>query len=107
MLLRQSDVKLIRKQDYIQAPNYNGYRSLHLDVEIPVYLSDKTELVQAEVQLRTIGMDFWASLEHDLRYKSDKDIPHSIIEQMQTAMGYASDKAEELRQNILIFRFWR
>ncbi|MBQ7930237.1 MAG: GTP pyrophosphokinase family protein, partial [Clostridia bacterium] len=82
MLLRQSDVKLIRRQDYIRQPNYNGYRSLHLDVEIPVYLSDKTEFVAVEVQIRTVAMDFWASLEHDLRYKSNKEIPEGIIEQM-------------------------
>ena len=82
MLLRQSDVKLIRRQDYIRQPNYNGYRSLHMDVEIPVYLSDKTEFVAVEVQIRTVAMDFWASLEHDLRYKSNKEIPEGIIEQM-------------------------
>lgn len=98
MLLRQSDVKLVRRQDYIQTPNYNGYRSLHLDVEIPVYLSDKTELVQAEVQLRTIGMDFWASLEHDLRYKSDKNIPHSIIEQMLACAAEIEDIDKRMQE---------
>lgn len=82
MLLRQSDVKLIRRQDYIATPNYNGYRSLHLDVEIPVYLSDKTEYVGVEVQIRTVAMDFWASLEHDLRYKSSKQIPEGIGSEM-------------------------
>lgn len=91
MLLRQSDIKLIRQQDYIKTPNYNGYRSLHLDVEIPVFLSDKTEFVQAEVQLRTIGMDFWASLEHDLRYKSTKNIPSVIIEQMLSCAAEIAD----------------
>ena len=98
MLLRQSDVKLIRRQDYIDTPNYNGYRSLHLDVEIPVYLSDKTELVQAQVQLRTIGMDFWASLEHDLRYKSDKNIPHSIIEQMLACAAEIEDIDKRMQE---------
>ena len=91
MLLRQSDVNLISRQDYISRPNYNGYRSLHLDVEIPVYLSDKTEFVAVEVQIRTVGMDFWASLEHDLRYKSDKQIPDGIISEMLTC---AADIAE-------------
>ena len=75
MLLRQSDVRLIERTDYIKNPNFNGYRSLHLDVEIPVYLSSKTEYARAEIQLRTVAMDFWASLEHDLRYKSTKNIP--------------------------------
>lgn len=66
MLLRQSDVRLIERTDYIKNPNFNGYRSLHLDVEIPVYLSSKTEYARAEIQLRTVAMDFWASLEHEI-----------------------------------------
>ena len=82
MLLRQSDIRLLREQDYIREPNYNGYRSLHLDIELPIYLSEKTEMVKAEVQLRTVAMDFWASLEHDLRYKSDKEIPAGLVSQM-------------------------
>ena len=82
MLLRQSDVRLIERTDYIKNPNFNGYRSLHLDVEIPVYLSSKTEYARAEIQLRTVAMDFWASLEHDLRYKSTKNIPEDISREM-------------------------
>ena len=82
MLLRQSDIRLIKRHDYIETPNYNGYRSLHLDIEIPIYLSDHTEYVCVEVQLRTVAMDFWASLEHDLRYKSDKPIPEEIGQEM-------------------------
>lgn len=82
MLLRQSDLKLIKRQDYIQKPNYNGYRSLHLDIQIPIFLSDKTEYVNVEVQIRTVAMDFWASLEHDLRYKSGKDTPEEINREM-------------------------
>jgi len=82
MLLRQSDIRLLREQDYIREPNYNGYRSLHLDIELPIYLSERTEMVKAEVQLRTVAMDFWASLEHDLRYKSDKEIPAGLGSQM-------------------------
>ncbi len=82
MLLRQSDIKLLKKHDYIKQPNYNGYRSLHLDIEIPIYLSDRTEYVCAEVQLRTVAMDFWASLEHHLRYKSNKNIPSDLCSEM-------------------------
>jgi len=82
MLLRQSDIKLIKRQDYIEHPNYNGYRSLHLDIQIPIFLSDKTEYVNVEIQLRTVAMDFWASLEHDLRYKSGKDTPEEINMEM-------------------------
>lgn len=70
MLERQSDVESIRRRDYIAHPKENGYRSLHLIVRVPVYLSDRTEHVPVEVQIRTIAMDFWASLEHELRYKA-------------------------------------
>ena len=83
MMTRQADIQLIRRQDYIQTPNYNGYRSLHLDIRLPVYLSDRTEQVIAEIQIRTIAMDFWASLEHDIRYKVDKTrLPAGINEEM-------------------------
>ena len=83
MLLRQSDMELVKRQDYIKTPNYNGYRSLHLDLRVPIFLSDRTEHVLAEVQLRTVAMDFWASLEHDLRYKADKSaLPEGINEEM-------------------------
>ncbi len=82
MLLRQSGLKLIKRQNYIENPNYNGYRSLHLDLEVPIYLSDKTEYVMVEVQIRTIAMDFWGSLEHDLRYKANKNIPDDICKDM-------------------------
>ena len=79
MLERQKDVEIIKRQDYIRTPNYNGYRSLHLDIRVPVYLSNRTEYVMAEIQIRTIAMDFWASLEHDIRYKADMSAitPHT------------------------------
>lgn len=83
MLMRQTDLEIVKVQDYIKTPNYNGYRSLHLDIKVPVYLSDRTEYVVAEVQIRTIAMDFWASLEHDIRYKADKSkLPDGINEEM-------------------------
>ena len=91
MLLRQSDVRLIYEQDYIKTPNYNGYRSLHLDIQIPIYLAEKTEYVSVEVQLRTVAMDFWASLEHDLRYKSTKTLPDGIHERMLQCAGEIAD----------------
>ena len=75
MFLMQDDIKLIRKKDYIANPKSNGYRSLHLIVEVPIFLTDAKEYVRAEVQFRTIAMDFWASLEHQLKYK--KDIPYA------------------------------
>lgn len=83
MLERQEDLEIVKRQDYIETPNYNGYRSLHLDVRVPVYLSDRTEHVVAEIQIRTIAMDFWASLEHDIHYKADRTkLPAGIDEEM-------------------------
>ena len=81
----QSDIEIVTEKDYISNPKPNGYRSLHLDIQIPIYLSDHTEHVNVEVQLRTVAMDFWASLEHDLRYKSQKDIPPHICQEMWDA----------------------
>lgn len=69
LLLQQDDIKLLRRSDYIKEPKESGYRSLHLVIEIPVFLSDKTEHVPVEIQIRTIAMDTWASLEHELKYK--------------------------------------
>jgi len=77
-LLQQDDVTLIEKKDYIQNPKPSGYRSLHLIVEIPIFLQNEKRPMKVEVQLRTIAMDFWASLEHKLRYK--KNIPDEEAE---------------------------
>lgn len=71
MLLKQDDVRLIASKDYIQNPKPNGYRSLHLIIEIPVFFSEGKELIRVEIQIRTVAMDFWASLEHQIRYKND------------------------------------
>ncbi len=71
MLLQQDDIHLVKKKDYIQHPKPNGYRSLHLIVEIPVFFSQGKELMRVEVQIRTVAMNFWASLEHQIQYKND------------------------------------
>ncbi len=75
-LCSQDDIRLLEKKDYIKNPKPNGYRSLHLIVEIPIFLMDGKKYMRVEVQFRTIAMDFWASLEHKLKYK--KDIPGDI-----------------------------
>jgi putative GTP pyrophosphokinase len=99
MLLRQADLRLVDRNDYIQNPSPNGYRSLHLDLEVPVYLAEHTELVTVEVQIRTVAMDFWASLEHDLRYKTDKNIPNEmLLEMVQCAEEIA--RIDQTMQNI-------
>ena len=78
MLIAQNDITLITKKDYIENPKPNGYRSLHLVISVPVFLLDGREEVPVEVQIRTVAMDFWASLEHNLRYKKTKEIPARI-----------------------------
>lgn len=70
LLQRQDDLEIVTVKDYIAEPKPNGYRSLHIIVRIPVYFMDKKEMVPVEVQIRTIAMDFWASLEHGLKYKA-------------------------------------
>ena len=67
--LKQDDIRLVERKDYIANPKSNGYRSLHLIVEIPIFLHDHKRLMRVEVQFRTISMDWWASLEHKIRYK--------------------------------------
>ncbi len=78
MLLKQPDLTLIKQNDYIEEPKESGYRSLHLVMEIPVYLSKTEHHVRVEIQLRTIAMDFWASLEHQIHYKNSAQVPESI-----------------------------
>ena len=82
MLTRQPDINLVEKKDYIAKPKPNGYRSLHLIVEIPVFLSERVMAVPVEVQLRTVAMDFWASLEHKIYYKYDPDVPLALRDEL-------------------------
>lgn len=77
-LLQQDDITLVEIKDYIKNPKESGYRSLHLIIEIPIFLENEKKNMKVEVQLRTIAMDFWASLEHKLRYK--KNIPSEEAE---------------------------
>ena len=85
-LLRQDDVELVERKDYIASPKPNGYRSLHLIVETPIFLHNQTRKMKVEVQLRTIAMDWWASLEHKIRYKKDlPDDPHIAQELLACA----------------------
>ena len=82
LLGKQDDLRILRVRDYIKCPKPNGYRSLHLIVEVPVFLSSGKELLPVEVQIRTIAMDFWASLEHQLRYKEATNVPESLNQQL-------------------------
>ncbi len=83
LLTSQDDITLITTKDYIKNPKENGYRSLHLIVSIPIFLAESTENVKAEVQIRTIAMDMWASLEHELKYKSEDYVSDRLKERLK------------------------
>lgn len=93
-LLAQDDVTLIEKKDYIHSPKKNGYRSLHLIVSIPIFLASEKREMQVEIQLRTIAMDIWASLEHQMSYKKENDITEGLsAELLECAeLAYALDE---------------
>lgn len=81
-LLSQDDITLISKKDYIREPKTNGYRSLHLIVTVPIFLADEKRLMKVEIQLRTIAMDSWASLEHQLRYKKEFEFTDQMADEL-------------------------
>lgn len=85
LLRGQDDVTVLEERDYIQNPKPNGYRSLHLILRVPVYLCDGKEFVRVEVQIRTVAMDFWATLEHQLRYKDPSLIPQALSQELVNA----------------------
>lgn len=91
MFVRQDDVTLVQIKDYIKKPKPNGYRSLHLTIEIPVYFSDSKRKLRVEVQIRTIAMDFWASLEHDMKYKKDLDTLPALKEELKQCAEVIAD----------------
>jgi len=82
LLGNHDDLIIVRERDYINNPKKNGYRSLHLVIQVPVFFSDRKEFVPVEVQIRTIAMDFWASLEHHIRYKTEEHIDSEIAKKL-------------------------
>jgi putative GTP pyrophosphokinase len=90
LLSGQPDVTVLEVKDYIAKPKPNGYKSLHLIVEIPVFLSTGVEHIKVEVQIRTIAMDFWASLEHKIYYKYNRAVPDSLLTDLKLAADVAS-----------------
>ena len=90
-LLQQDDIRLIEQKDYIKHPKENGYRSLHLILEAPIFLAERTQPVRIELQIRTMAMDFWASLEHKIHYKFEGDAPESIKNELVECARMVSD----------------
>lgn len=81
-LLKQDDITLICEKDYIKNPKPNGYRSLHLIISVPIFLEHEKKSMKVEIQLRTIAMDTWASLEHQIRYKKDFEFSQNMAEEL-------------------------
>lgn len=96
MLTRQPDLTLLQTKDYIKEPKDNGYQSLHLIVSVPVFLSDRTVEVPVELQIRTIAMDFWASVEHQIYYKYDGAVPAHLREDLRRVASIATDLDEQV-----------
>ena len=103
MIAKQDDITVIAVKDYINNPKENGYRSYHMIVEIPVFFSDKKQNLRVEIQIRTIAMDFWASLEHQLKYKKNIEEEEKIISELKecaTLISYTDVKMQEIRDKI-------
>ena len=83
LLLKQDDISLILEKNYIKNPKPNGYRSLHIVVDVPIYMSQGRLFIPVEIQIRTVAMDFWATLEHGIRYKATDQVPQSIVDELR------------------------
>lgn len=103
MLVQQDDIELIRVKDYIKNPKENGYRSYHMIVEIPVFFSSEKRPMRVEVQIRTVAMNFWASLEHQLKYKKDIDNAEQVMAKLKECaetIAETDEKMYKIRKSI-------
>ena len=103
MLGTQDDIKVVEVKDYIKNPKPNGYRSLHLILEIPIFLSTQKKYIRVEAQFRTIAMDFWASLEHQMKYKKELSDPERIAKELKECADQISaldDRMQGIRDAI-------
>lgn len=96
ILKQHNDLEILGIKDYIKNPKENGYRSLHLLIETPVYLTNGVERVKVEIQIRTIAMDFWASLEHKIHYKLNNAVPELLTEDLKEAANIANYLDEKM-----------
>ena len=118
LLLAQDDISLILEKNYIKNPKPNGYRSLHIVVDVPVYISRGKLYIPVEIQIRTVAMDFWATLEHGIRYKATDEVPQGIVDELREcadvitetdykmqeifkALQKVNDKADETPESIV------
>jgi len=94
--LKQDDITLVQMKDYIKKPKPNGYRSLHLIVNVPIFLAKEKRIMKAEIQLRTIAMDFWASLEHQLRYKKNFEFTEEMAKELYDCAKLSAELDERM-----------
>lgn len=107
MIQAQTDIEVVEVKDYIKNPKENGYQSLHIVMKIPVFMTDRKVNVYVEMQIRTIAMDFWASLEHKIYYKYGKHIPENLTAELKEAAITAAEldrKMERLNNEINILK---
>ena len=106
-LSKQDDIHIIEIKDYIKQPKSNGYRSLHLITEIPVFFSNCKKWMTVEIQIRTIAMDFWASLEHKIYYKFDKAVPEHLLEELKSSadmIAELDDKMLKINEEVQVYK---
>ena len=104
LLLSQEDIELIRMKDYCNNPKESGYRSLHVVIAIPVYLVNRKKIVPVEVQFRSIAMDAWASLEHELRYKNKGKLPANVVHTLKGSaeiLHEIDERLSKIRHQVL------
>lgn len=98
LLLSQDDVLLILEKDYIKNPKDNGYRSLHIVVDVPVYMIEGRLFIPVEIQIRTVAMDFWATLEHGIRYKATEEVPPKIVQELRECADVITDTDYKMQE---------
>lgn len=101
-LLAQDDITLIKKKDYIENPKPNGYRSLHLIIEVPIFLAKEKKMMPVEIQLRTIAMDSWATLEHQLRYKKNFEFTDEMASELQRCAEISAELDKRMDSLLMI-----
>ena len=98
LLLCQDDISLIQEKNYIENPKPNGYRSLHIVVDVPVYMSQGKLFIPVEIQIRTVAMDFWATLEHGIRYKATEEVSQSIVDRLRDCADVITETDYKMQQ---------
>lgn len=98
LLLMQDDISLILEKNYIKNPKDNGYRSLHIVVDVPVYMTEGKLFIPVEIQIRTVAMDFWATLEHGIRYKATEEVPAKIVQELRECADVITDTDYKMQE---------